>query len=72
MLPLIDPSRKKFKFSNPLSGVIYNNNYYLQQCQYEPDPEKLPNNSTRRNAKSSLGGTNFGGITLLNNNQSKV
>lgn len=72
MLPLIDPSRKSYKFSNPLSGVIYNNNHYLQQCQYEPRAEKIPSNYTRKSAKSSLGGTNFEGITLLNNNQSKV
>lgn len=72
MLPFIDPSRKTFKFSNPLSGVIYNNNHYLQQCQYETRPEKISSNYSRKNAKSSLGGANFEGITLLNSNQSKV
>jgi hypothetical protein len=38
MLPTIDKSRRGFRFSNPLSGVIYNNNQYLQQCHYDPDP----------------------------------
>lgn len=40
LLPIIDKPRRGFKFSNPLSGVTYNNNLFLQQCQYEPDPEK--------------------------------
>lgn len=38
LLPAIDKPRKGFKFSNPLSGVTYNNNFFLQQCQYDPDP----------------------------------
>ena len=39
LLPSIDKPRRGFKFSNPLSGVTYNNNLYLRQCQYDPDPE---------------------------------
>lgn len=41
LLPTIDKPRRSFKFSNPLSGITYNNNFYLRQCQYEPDPEAM-------------------------------
>lgn len=39
LLPSIHKPKTGFKFSNPLAGVMYNNNSYLVQCQYEPDPE---------------------------------
>lgn len=38
ILPSIDNSKKKFRFSNPLSGTVYNNNHYLKHCHYEADP----------------------------------
>ena len=35
-LPTLQKPRRNFKFSNPLSGVVYNNNSFLNQCHYDP------------------------------------
>lgn len=47
ILPNIDGYKKKFRFSNPLSGLVYNNNNYLKQCQYEPDLDGLMHTKRR-------------------------
>lgn len=56
ILPSIKARNKSFHFSNPLSGVTYNNNDYLSGCNYESNPQKslTININQKMNSKKQL------------------
>ena len=50
ILPNLKKPKTNHKFSNPLSGVTYDNHSFLHNCNYElPPPSHQP---VRRKAKS--------------------